>query len=63
MGSGNGQDDAGYCMCRLECLTVNLEHVIQWVVLPNSACISGTEADAAIALHRQNNASLQSVCV
>lgn len=37
-------------------LTVNLEHVIRGVVLLNSACVSGTEAGAAIELHRQDNA-------
>lgn len=56
-------DDASHCMCVLMCLTGNLEHAIKWVVLPSSSCFSGTQADAAIELHRQNNAALECVCV
>lgn len=62
MGSGKGQDDAGHCVCVHVCLTGNLEHVIRWVVLLSSACVSGTGAGSAIELHRQDNAALESVC-
>lgn len=63
-GQGMGSlDDASHCMCVLMCLTGNLEHAIKWVVLPSSSCFSGTQADAAIELHRQNNAALECVCV
>lgn len=44
-------------------LTGNLEHVIRGVVLLSSACVSGTEAGAAIGLHGEDNAALESVCV
>lgn len=63
-GQGMGSlDDASHCMCVLMCLTGNLEHAIKWVVLPSSSCLSGTQADAAIELHRQNSAALECVSV
>lgn len=48
-------------MCVCVCLTGNLEHVIQRVVLLKSTCISGTKAEA-IELHRKDNPDLDSVC-
>jgi len=62
MGSGSGQDDFCHCLYMLVCLTGNLEHVIRWVELLSSACVSGIEAGEAIGLHSQNNAALESVC-
>lgn len=62
MGSGKGQGDASHCVCVRACLTGNLEHVIQGVLLPSGACVSGTEAGAAIGLHGQDNAAVESVC-
>ena len=50
------------CVCVHVCLTGNLEHVIQGVVLLNSTCVSGTETVVAIELRIQDNASLGSVC-
>lgn len=49
-------------MCACVCLSGNLEHVIRGVVLLNSACISGREAEAAIELHRADKADLDTVC-
>lgn len=62
MGSGKGQDDAPLCVCVHVCLNGNLEHVIQGVLLLSSACVSGTEAGAAIELHEQDKAAVESVC-
>lgn len=59
MGSGNGQDDTCHCMCGLVCLTGNLEHVIRWLMLLSSSCVSGIEAGPAIELQCQNNAALE----
>ena len=61
MGSGKGRDDAGHCASVHVWLTGNLEHIIQRVVLPSSACVSGTVAGVVIGLRRRDNAAVESV--